>query len=66
MSIASLCSSMDDTLARKKIMHGHVSKRVKMQRKPTGGTNKHGKCNIAMSGKREGYAWSDQASRDAS
>ena len=28
-------------------MHGHVSKHVKMHRKPTGGTNKHGKHIIA-------------------
>ena len=35
-------------------MHGHVSKRVKMQRKPTGGTNKHGKHIIARSGKEKG------------
>ena len=38
-------------------MHGHVSKRTKMHRKPTGGTNKHGKHIIA---------WSDLAFGDAS
>ena len=47
-------------------MHEHVSKHVKMHRKPTGGTNKHGKHSIAWSGKREGYAWSNLASGDAS
>ena len=35
-------------------MHEHVSKRVKMHRKPMGGTNKHGKHNIAWSGKGKG------------
>ena len=35
-------------------MHEHVNKRVKMQRKPTGGTNKHGKHIIAWNGKRKG------------
>ena len=35
-------------------MHGHVSKRVKMHRKSTGGTNKHGKHNIAHSEKGKG------------
>ena len=35
-------------------MHEHVSKRVKMHRKPMGGTNKHGKHNIAQSGKGKG------------
>ena len=35
-------------------MHGHVSKHVKMQRKPTSSTNKHGKHIIAWSGKGEG------------
>ena len=37
-------------------MHGHLSKHVKMQRKPTSGTNKHGKHSIAQSGKGERYA----------
>ena len=32
-------------------MHEHVSKRVKMHRKPTGGTNKHSKHNIVWSKK---------------
>ena len=35
-------------------MHGHVRKRVKMHRKPTGGTNKHGKHNIKWSRKGKG------------
>ena len=43
---------MDNTLASK-LMLGHVSKHVKMQKKPTGGTNKHGKHIIAWSGKGE-------------
>ena len=47
-------------------MHEHVSKHVKMHRKPTGGTNKHAKHNIERSRKREGYAWSNLAFGDAS
>ena len=43
-------------------MHGHVSKHVKMQRKPIGGTNNHGKHIITRSKKREGYARSDLVS----
>ena len=35
-------------------MHGHVSKNVKMHRKPTGGTNKHGKHSIMRSGNGKG------------
>ena len=35
-------------------MHEHVSKRVKMHRKPKGGTNKHGKHNIARREKGKG------------
>ena len=35
-------------------MQGHVSKRVKMHIKPTGGTNKHGKHIIIQSRKGEG------------
>ena len=35
-------------------MHEHVSKCVKMHRKATGGTNKHGKHSIARSGKGKG------------
>ena len=35
-------------------MHGHVSKRVKMHKKPTGGTNKHGKQRIVWSRKGKG------------
>ena len=37
-----------------------------MHRKPTGGTNKNGKHSIAWSGKKEEYARSDPASKDAS
>ena len=47
-------------------MHEHVSKRVKMQRKPMSGTNKHGKRIIARSGKGEGYTRSDRHPGDAS
>ena len=47
-------------------MHGHVSKRVKMHRKLTGGTNKHGKHIIARSGKGEWYAQSNRHHGDAS
>ena len=35
-------------------MHGHVNKHVKMNRKPTGGMNKHGKHSIAQSRKGKG------------
>ena len=35
-------------------MHEHVSKHVKMHRKPMGGTNKHGKHIITRSGKGKG------------
>ena len=35
-------------------MHGHVSKRVKMHIKSTGGTNKHGKHIITRNGKGKG------------
>ena len=35
-------------------MHGHVSKHVKMHRKPTSDTNEHGKHIIARSGKGKG------------
>ena len=47
-------------------MHVYVSKRVKMQRKPTSGTNKHGKHIIAQSGKGKRYARSNQHHGDAS
>ena len=47
-------------------MHGHVSKRVKMQRKPTGVTNKYSKHIIAQSRKGERYAQSNQHHGDAS
>ena len=43
-----------------------MSKHVKMHRKPTGGTNKHGVQSIVQSKKREGYARSDQHHGDAS
>ena len=42
-------------------MHEHVSKSVKIYRKPTSGTNKH-----RAEWKREGYAWSNPESGDAS
>ena len=35
-------------------MNEHVSKRVKMHRKPTSGANKHGKHIITQSGKGRG------------
>ena len=35
-------------------MHEHVSKHIKMHKKPTGGINKHGKHNIARRGKEKG------------
>ena len=47
-------------------MHEHVSKHVKMHRKPIGGTNKHGKHSIAWSGKEEKYARSNEHHGDAS
>ena len=47
-------------------MHEHVSKRLKMHRMPTSGTNKHGKHIIERSGKREGYARRDLAFGDTS
>ena len=47
-------------------MHGHVSKHVKMHRKPMGGTNKHGKHIITRSGKGKRYAQSNQHHGDAS
>ena len=47
-------------------MHEHVSKRVKMHRKPMGGTKKHGKRIIAQSGKGERYAQNNQLHSDAS
>ena len=47
-------------------MHEHVSQHVKMYRKPTGGTNKHGKHIIARSGKGERYAQSNRHHGDAS
>ena len=47
-------------------MHGHVSKRVKMHRKPTGDTNEHGKHIIARNGKGERYAQSNRHHGNAS
>ena len=47
-------------------MHEHVSKRVKMHRKPMGGTNKHGKHIIEWSGNGERYAQSNRLHGDAS
>ena len=47
-------------------MHGHVSKRVKMHRKPTGGANKHGKHIIEWNRKGEMYAQSNWHHGDAS
>ena len=47
-------------------MHEHVSKRAKMHRKPMAGTNKHGKHDIAWSGKGERYACSNRHHGDAS
>ena len=42
-----------------RLMHEHISKHVKMHRKPTCGTNKHGKNIVAWSGKEERYARSN-------
>ena len=47
-------------------MHGHVSKRVKMHIKSTGGTNKHGKHIIAKSRKEERHARSNRHHDDVS
>ena len=47
-------------------MHEHVSKRVKMHKKPTGGTNKHGKHIIARSRNGKRYARSNRHHGDAS
>ena len=47
-------------------MHGNVSNHVKMQRKPTGGTNKHSQLIIAWSEKGERYAQSNWHRGDAS
>ena len=47
-------------------MHEHVSKFVKMHRKPTSGINKHGKHIITRSGKEERHAQSNQHHGDAS
>ena len=49
-----------------RLKHGHVSKHVKMHRKPTNGTNKYGKHIIAWSEKEERYGQSNPASGDAS
>ena len=47
-------------------MHGHVSKRVKMHRKPTGGTNKQGEHIIARIRKGERFARSNRHHGNAS
>ena len=47
-------------------MHEHVSKHVRMHRKPMSGTNKHGKHIIARSSKGERYARSNRHHGDAS
>ena len=47
-------------------MHGHVSKHVKMHRKPMSGTNKYGKHIITRNGRGERYARSNQHNGDAS
>ena len=47
-------------------MHGHVSKCVKMHKKQTGGTNKHGKHIIAQNRKGERYTRSNQHHGDIS
>ena len=47
-------------------MHEHVNNHVKKHRKPTGGTNMHGKHSIARSGKEEKYAQSNRHYGDAS
>ena len=47
-------------------MHEHVSKHVKMHRKPMGGINKHGKHIIAWRGKGERCARSNHRHDDAS
>ena len=59
------CVEVWTTHQQARLMHGHVNKRVKMHRKPTGGTNKHGKHVIARSDKGERCARSYQ-NRDAS
>ena len=47
------CVEVWTTHQQVRLMHRHVSKRVKMHRKPTNGTNKHGKHIIAWSEKGE-------------
>ena len=47
-------------------MHEHVSKHVRMHRKPMSGTNKHGKHIFARSSKGERYARSNRHHGDAS
>ena len=48
-------------------MHGYISKCVKMHRKPTGGTNKHGKHIIVWSRKkRERHTRTNPAPGDTS
>ena len=64
MSIASLCWSMDDTLAIK--THAWICKQACKHKKPMGDTNKHGKHIIARSGKGKRYARSNRHHDDAS
>ena len=47
------CVEAWTTHQQARLMHGHVIKCVEMHIKPTGGTNKHGKHNIARSRKGE-------------
>ena len=47
------CIKVWMTNQQARLMHGYVSKHVKMHRRPTGGTNKHGKHVIAQSRKGE-------------
>ena len=50
------CVEVWTTHQQARLMHGHISKRVKMHIKPTGGINKHGKHNMAQNGRGERYA----------
>ena len=60
------CVEVWTTHQQARLMHGHVNKRVKVHRNPTGGTNEHGKHIIARSGKGERYAQSNRHCGDAS
>ena len=48
------CIEAWTTHQQARLMHGRVSKRLKMHIKPTGGTNKHGKHSIEWSEKGKG------------